>query len=345
MRVMRLLGGLLAATVLAAGSMTAGAAETMRISSWLPPHSMNKVFFPEWIAAIEKASGGNVTGKVELDLAPPPGQLDLVTDGAADAAWIFHGYNPGRFIATKLIELPGYEGDAEAASVADWRAYEQYLKKADEHKGVYLAALFTHGPGQLFLREKINGLDDLQGKKIRIGGGVSADVGVALGVVGVQVPAPKVYETLTGGVADGVMMPLETNKSLRLYEVAPQSYLMPGGLYRGSFALIISNAFLERLSDADRKALLSVTGEMASQMAGKVWAQADVEGMQAVQEKTQVTEFSAEDQAKFADIAKGVRKKVIDEVAALGIDAEAADRLRAAAREVDDLRFAGGGAA
>ena len=324
MRLSKLLSGLMTAALVAAGSMVANAAETMRISSWIPPHSMNKVFFPEWIAAIEKATNGHVTGKVEFDLAPPPGQLDLVTDGAADAAWIFHGYNPGRFVTTKLIELPGYIGDAEAASVADWRAYEKYLKKADEHKGVYLAALFTHGPGQLFMRETISDLDALQGKKIRIGGGVSADVGVALGVIGVQVPAPKVYETLSGGVADGVMMPMETNKSLRLYEVAPKTYIMPGGLYRGSFALIMSNAFLDRLSPEDRKGVLSVTGEVASRMAGKVWADADVAGMDNAKVKTEVIDFSPADQARFAEVSKGVRKKVIDEVAALGIDAQAA---------------------
>jgi len=324
MRLIKLLSSLMAAALLAAGSMTANATETMQISSWIPPHAMNKVFFPEWIKAIEKATHGHVTGKVEFNLAPPPGQIDLVTDGAADAAWIFHGYNPGRFVTTKLIELPGYIGDAEAASVADWRAYEKYLKKADEHHGVYLAALFTHGPGQLFMREKISGLDDLKGKKIRIGGGVSADVGVALGVVGVQVPAPKVYETLSGGVADGVMMPMETNQSLRLYEVCPDTYIMPGGLYRGSFALIMSKAFLDRLSPEDRKGVLSVTGEVASRMAGKVWADADVSGMANAKVKTKVIDFSPADQAEFAKIAKKVRKKVIDEVAAKGVDAQAA---------------------
>jgi TRAP-type C4-dicarboxylate transport system substrate-binding protein len=138
------------------------------------------------------------------------------------------------------------------------------------------------------------------------------------------VPAPEVYETLSQGVADGVMMPTETNGSLRLYEVAPITYLMPGGLYRGSFAIIMSQAFLDRLSEEDRAAVLSTTGETLSQMAGKAWADADVEGMKAIEEHTEVHEFSAEDQAKFADIAKSVRQKVIEEVSAKGVDAQAA---------------------
>lgn len=324
MRFKAIAKGLLTAAALTISGVSAQAAETMIISSWLEPHAMNRVLFPQWIEAIEEATEGRVTGRIEFGLAPPPGQLDLITDGAADATWIFHGYNPGRFVVTKLIELPGFEGDAEAASVAYWRAHEQFLDGANEHEGVVLAALMTHGPGQLYMRESLDGLDDLRGKKIRIGGGVSADVSDALGIVGVQVPAPQVYETLSQGVADGVMMPLETNHSLRLYEVAPVTYLMPGGLYRGSFAIIMSQAFLDRLSEEDRAAVLRTTGETLSQMAGKVWADADLQGMDTVQQRTELHEFSAEDQAKFADVAQGLRQRVIEEVSAKGVDAEGA---------------------
>ena len=316
----------LAAAMLSTGSMGASAQEVLKISSWIPPHSVNKVLFPQWIAAIEKATNGRVTGKVEFDLAPPPGQIDLIQDGAADVAWIFHGYNPGRFWTSKIVELPGFEGDAEAASVAHWRAHEKFFAAADEYKGVQVIAMMTHGPGQVHMREPIAKLDDMKGKKIRIGGGVSADVATAMGVVGVQVPAPKVYETLSGGVADGVWMPMETNKSLRLYEVAPNTYTMPGGLYRGSFSIIMSDAALARLSEEDRKAVLSTTGEALSAMAGKAWADADIEGYEnAKTVGVKFTEASADDQAAFAVIAKQVRDKVIKEVADNAkVDAEAA---------------------
>jgi len=318
-------GMLLASTVVLSMVTLAKAQEVLTISSWIPPHAVNTVIFPEWIKQIEAATDGRVTGKIEFGLAPPPGQIDLIEDGSADVSWIFHGYNPGRFVTTKLIELPGYEGDAEAASVAHWRAHEQFLGEAGEHDGVRVVALMTHGPGQVHMREPITSLADLDGKKIRIGGGVSADVGTALGVVGVQVPAPKVYETLSGGVADGVWMPMETNKSLRLFEVAPNTITMPGGLYRGSFSIIMSEDALARLSDEDREAVLSTTGEALSAMAGKAWADADVAGIDnATEVGVSMGEFSADDQAAFADIAADVRAKVIDEVAAKGIDAEGA---------------------
>lgn len=330
MRLTKLMMGVAAvATGLAFGSLQASAAEVLKISSWLgPTHAVNAVVFPNWIKAIEKATDGRVTGKIEYNLAPPPGQIDLIQDGTADAAWIFHGYNPGRFVTTKLIEVPGLPGDAEAASVAHWRAYEKYLSKAGEHKGVYVAALMTHGPGQSHMREPIKTLAELSGKKIRIGGGVSADVATALGIVGVQVPAPKVYETLAQGVADGVWMPMETNKSLRLYEVAPHTVMMPGGLYRGSFAIIMSDAALKRLSEEDRKAVLSTTGEVLSRMAGKAWAEADIAGIENAKTAAKsVTEFPAEEAAKFDKVAEGIRTKVVAEVKAKGVDADAAMKL------------------
>ncbi|MEZ5936292.1 MAG: TRAP transporter substrate-binding protein [Alphaproteobacteria bacterium] len=326
MSIVKTIGALVLASAAALSfSAASKAEETLTISSWLPPHAVNTVIFPEWIKQIEEATEGRVTGKIEFGLAPPPGQIDLIEDGSADVSWIFHGYNPGRFVTTKLIELPGYEGDAEAASVAHWRAYEQYLKDAGEHDGVRVIALMTHGPGQVHMREPISTLADMQGKKIRIGGGVSADVGAALGVVGVQVPAPEVYETLAGGVADGVWMPMETNKSLRLYEVAPNTMTMPGGLYRGSFAIIMSEDALARLSDEDREAVLSTTGESLSAMAGKAWADADIAGIENAKEVgVNMGEFSAEDQEAFTAISDKIRAKVIDEAAATGVDAAAA---------------------
>ncbi|MEM9441188.1 MAG: TRAP transporter substrate-binding protein [Pseudomonadota bacterium] len=319
--------GVLSLAVAAVLSMSTSvkSEETLTISSWIPPHAMNTVFFPAWIEQIEQATEGRVTGKIEFGLAPPPGQIDLIEDGSADVAWIFHGYNPGRFVTTKLIELPGYVGDAEAASVAHWRAHEQFLKQAGEHDGVRVVALMTHGPGQVHMRDPINSLADLEGKKIRIGGGVSADVGTALGVVGVQVPAPKVYETLSGGVADGVWMPMETNKSLRLFEVAPNTITMPGGLYRGSFSVLMSEDALARLSEEDRDAVLSTTGEALSALAGRAWAEADIAGIDNAQDVgVAMSEFSAEDQEAFSEIAAEIRGRVIDEVAAKGVDAEAA---------------------
>lgn len=256
---------------------TLPAAETtLIISSWAPPtHVINSVVWPSWGALIEEATEGRVTTKIEYDLGPPPAQMDLIRDGAADVTWMFHGYNPGRFVLTQAIELPGLGATAEAASVAYWQIHEKYFAPANEHEGVTVMGITSHGPGIIHTKQPISQLEDLKGLKIRIGGGVSANVGELLGVVGVQVPAPKVYETLAQGVADGVFMPMETKKSFRLKEVAPYSMIMPGGLYYGSFAIVMNTDRLQSLDEKDQAAIWRVSGEVLSRILGKAWDDAD----------------------------------------------------------------------
>lgn len=301
---------------------------TLRISSWAPPsHGMNAFMWPKLTEMIEAATDGKVTTEIKYGLAPPPAQMDLILDGAADMTWIFHGYNPGRFVGTKLIELPGYEGSAEAASVAHWRVHEKHLAALNEHRGVKLIGLMTHGPGQMHTNKEVASLADLSGLKTRIGGGVAGDVGEELGLVGIRVPAPKVYETLDSGAADAVAMPMEARKSFKLIEVAKNLYEVPGGLYRGSFAVVMNQETFDSLP-ADVQAALDseVFGEALSQMAGAVWDQIDATGREATAaaEGNTMQVASDADMAAFNVIADKVIAKVKAELADKGVDSEAA---------------------
>ncbi|MCY6379428.1 TRAP transporter substrate-binding protein [Hoeflea prorocentri] len=327
---MRHFARLVAATaIFASTSMVAWAADTtLKISTWLPPtHGINTEIFAGLVDMMEEATDGKVSGELVFGLAPPPAQMDLVLDGAADMAIIFHGYQPGRFVATKLIELPGYEGSAEAASVAYWRVHEEHLDKLNEHRGVKVVSLNTHGPGQIHTSSNVASLEDLDGLKTRIGGGVAGDVGSALGLVGINVPAPKVYETLESGAADAVAMNVGERVGFKLNEVAKNLYDMPGGLYRGSFAIIMSQETFDSLP-ADVQATLdeNVFGEPASRMAGAAWDKSDQIAYEATREAegAKIIEASDADQEKFDAIAKDVTAKVLAELQEAGIDSQAA---------------------
>lgn len=317
-----------AVSALAVSSLAAQAQDvTLTISSWAPPtHGMNAIAWPQLIEEIEAATDGRVTAEIKYGLADPPAQYDLVLDGAADIAWIFHGYTPGRFVTTKMIELPGYEGNAEAASVAYWRAYEKFFKDANEHRGVELIGLMTHGVGVLHTNADVTSLDDIASMKLRLGGGVANAVGEALGATGINVPAPKVYETLASNAADGVMMPMEGKASFKLFEVATNTYTVPGGFYRGSFAMIMSPYAFDRMSDEDAEAVRALFGENASRVAGAMWDTIDQAGMDALNahDDNALIEASAEDAAKWEEMSKPIIEAVIEEVNGAGVDAEAA---------------------
>lgn len=326
MRLTRKIATMTAGLALAALTTFAAQAQqvTLTISSWAPPtHGVNAILWPAMIKEIEKATEGRVTAEIKYGLASPPAQYDLILDGAADITWIFHGYTPGRFVATKLIELPGYEGSAEAASVAYWRAYDKYLKDLNEHKGVKVVGLMTHGVGVLHSNKDVKSLDDIAGMKLRLGGGVSGDVGAALGATGIRVPAPKVYETLASNAADGVMMPMEGKASFKLFEVAKNTFMIPGGFYRGSFAIIMNQDKWDSLSPEDQAALDKVFGENLSRIAGQMWDQIDKVGMDKLMSTAdnKMNVASDADAAKWQTIATPIIAKVLDEVSAKGVNA------------------------
>ena len=330
----------LPAAVLAAASAwaTSSQAIDVRVSSWAPPkHLINSVVWPTWLSCLAKESGGSIKGKIVYKLAPPPRQFDVVRKGLADASWIFHGYNAGKYLATQAVEIPLLGASAEAGSVAYWRTHVRYLSKANEHKGVMVMSLTTHGPGVIQTKTPINSLADLKGRKIRLPGGVASQVGRAVGAISVKVPAPKVYEVLSSGVADGIFMPMETQKSFRLHEVAKNVVAMPGGLYYGSFAFIFNPRKYRRFNRKEKAAFRRCSGETLARVAGKAWDAADRDGWKtASQSHGNVKQASAAMQKEFKPIAARIEANWIKAVAKRGINGAAALRyLRAQAKKVD----------
>lgn len=309
-------------------SATALADTTLRVASWLPPtHPQNAVVWPTWSKWVEEATEGRVKVEIEYGLGHPKTMFELVEDGVVDASWSYHGYVPGRFKLTQAVEQPLLGASAEAASVAHWKVHQKYFAKANEHDGLELIGLFTHGPGQIHTADPISSLADLKGKKIRLGGGIQGEIGERMEVTAVGAPAPKVYEMMQQGVIDGVFIPMGEQKSLRLHEVARNVVALPGGMYLGSFAIFMNPDFLADLDAKDREAILSVSGEKLSAMAGNAWDAADVEGLKAAQENgvnVAIVKQGDPMAEEFKALTKGMDEAFYESVADRGVDAKAA---------------------
>ncbi len=254
-------------------SPDAGAAgqTVLRLSTWVPPdHELNRTVFPAWGRSVERATEGRVRIAIEHNLAAPNRQFDLVREGKADIGYVFHGYHPDRFLLPFLMELPGTGVDPVAASVAYWRTHQARLAQADEHAGVAVLGVMLHGAGVLHLKAPITQLGDLQGRKIRVPGGIAAEIAGALGINPLTLAPTQAYAALVDGRAEGAFFPMESKESFRLLEVARHSVEMPGGFYDGTFAIIMNPAVLDGLGP-DRDALLSVSGERLSALAGRGW--------------------------------------------------------------------------
>jgi TRAP-type C4-dicarboxylate transport system substrate-binding protein len=255
-------------------------------SSASPMHPLTAGMLVPFCADIEKVTARRV--RCNLLAKAPVGAaqtLDAVRDGVVDLSFITHGYTPGRFALTDAAELPFMGDTAEVTSVAFQRIHERTLAQVNEHRDVVLLAVFTHGPGQIYnTRRAIDGVRDLEGLKIRVGGGISSEVAKNLGAVPMLKSATESYELLSSGIADGVFFPKDSAVSFRLVPVIKHVTYVPGGLYNVTFAWVANPAKWSRIPAADRKAIEPLLGEALARRSGRAWDAADAVGEAAVRE-------------------------------------------------------------
>lgn len=316
----------LSLSLLASGSVLA---ETiLRVGTWLPPtNAQNAVVWPTWARWVEDATEGRVKVKIENSSGHPKTLFQAVEDGVYDASFSFNGYVPGRFTLPQIVELPGLGVRAEAASVALWRVYDTRLKAVNEFEGLQVLSMFTHGPGQIHSRFPVNSLEDLKGKKIRVGGGVQTTLGERMEVTAVGAPAPKVYEMLQQGVIDGAFLPLMEQKVLRLNEVTQYITVFPEGMYMGAFSIFINPDFMDSLSAKDQAAIRSVSGEKLAAMAGRAWDAGDAEGFEAARAAGVNIHYVKDGDPmseQFKKLTAGMDQEWIESVKDRDIDAAAA---------------------
>lgn len=260
----------------------AQAQTTLTMSSWLPPsHIITKDMLMGWVKEVEKETQGRVKfNLLPKAVASPPGTFDAIRDGLADVSLSVHGYTPGRFPMTKMAEFPFLGDSAEAISVAYYRTYMKHMAKFDEHKGIVMLGLMTHGPGQIYMtKQKVTSLAELHNQKIRVGGGLVVDITKALGAVPLLKPASETFEILKSGIADGIFFPKDSVPAFKLVPLINHMTVVPGGLYNVSFFLGMNEAKFKSLSKADQDAIMKVSGESFARMAGKVWDKEDDAGL------------------------------------------------------------------
>jgi TRAP-type C4-dicarboxylate transport system substrate-binding protein len=264
---------------------TSAMAKQLNFSSWLPPgHPIVADMMIPWMENVKKATDGRVDiNLLAKGLGHPKAYFDIVKSGMADVGYTCNAYSPGRFTLSEGVELPFLGNSAEATSVAYWRTYQKYFAKADEYKGVKLLGVMTHGPGQIHNSKLVaQSMADLKGMKFRVPGGIAAQVAKSLGIVGIQKPASQAYELLSRGVADGVVLPLESIKSFKIIKVVPYTTLVPDGLYNVSFYLVMNKNTFSSFSTKDQKAVMNVSGEAFAKLAGRAWDAADRVGLAAM---------------------------------------------------------------
>jgi len=239
------------------------------LNSFLAPqHPVTNMVIKPWAEKI-----GQVTeGRVKVDVAPsslaaPNQQMASVNKGVFDIAYQFHGLMAEQVKLNQIAHLPFVNSTAKGSSVALWRTYQKHFVKANELGSVHVLAMFVLPPGVMYgMNGSIDGVDKLKGRKIYALPGVPAELLEAAGAGVVAAPAARSYEIVSGKTVDAfVGYSVSDANGLKTLSYATDVTDLPGNLTAPSFVLFINKKRWDALSEKDRKAIESISGEAFAQ--------------------------------------------------------------------------------
>jgi len=242
---------------------------TLLLNSFLAPqHPVTSMIIKPWAQRIAQVT----EGRVKVDVAPtslaaPHQQLSSVNKGVFDIAYQFHGLMTEQVKLNQVAHLPFVNTTARGSSVALWRTYEKHFAKANELRDVHVLGMFVLPPGVMFgMGGPIDGVDKLKGRRIYALPGVPATMLAKAGAGVVAAPAARSHEIVSGKTVDAfVGYSVSDANGLKTLSYATDITDVPGNITAPSFALFMNKKRWESLSEKDRKAIESISGEAFAQ--------------------------------------------------------------------------------
>lgn len=226
---------------------------------------------PSWIDnwfldELEKRSNGEIsTRRFWAGSLNKVGEhLGAVRDGTSEITLISPGYYQAEVPVTRGLEWYFRMDRADTLQLVCRDVYEQFEPLRQEWEQRHRSKMlywtnWNYAP--LVMREPINSIDDIKGKKIR-GYGVATDVIERLGGVAVPMAAGEVYQSLERGVLDGVYgFDFVTAIAYKLHEIAPNFYDIGDGPH-GPAATVMNMDVWNGLSDAHKQICNDLADEL-----------------------------------------------------------------------------------
>jgi TRAP-type transport system periplasmic protein len=227
-------------------------------SCYLPPAHMLSGMMGDMMKEIESQSNGRLQINYSSggSILTGPKTADGVEQGLADIGLSHIGYTPGRFPVTEALDLPvGYSSSWVASNVA-----LDYLAKYNPAEWSKLKLLLVNGGTTASInmaKSPVRKLEDLAGKTMR-GAGEVADALKALGATPRDMPMSDVYEAMSKGTIDGLLVGAESLKSFKLADVTKYTTYVPSIGNSYLFYIAMNRAKWDSLSADIQKIILDV---------------------------------------------------------------------------------------
>ncbi len=249
-----ILAAMLAASALVnAPDALAQSPTVLKFATFVGPTSfLNVGIFQPWFKQIEDASNGAV--KIEFiaggAAAKPNEVIDAVRNGVVDIGWSGTSYNPGRFNASGVAELPLIIQSPTGGAAGMAQVYEQGL--LDGFNDVKLLGIATTDVARLHHTADVKGLADFKGAKVRAAGAVLSSMVEKIGASPVAVPITTLAESLAKKVVDGTAADWFSMEGFRLIDVTKTHINLASGAT--GIYLVMNKAKYEQLPPAVKAA-------------------------------------------------------------------------------------------
>ncbi|MBA1148191.1 C4-dicarboxylate TRAP transporter substrate-binding protein [Ectothiorhodospiraceae bacterium WFHF3C12] len=250
---------------------SAASAEELRYAMGMPPGSISAQIGEDYAEAVKEYSDGEVTVKVyPLSLLNFAETSAGVRDGIADIGYLLAPYFPSEYPHFNMIaeasmvltlmgeEVRGREGMAYVGAMSEFVFFdcpECNQDFADQNQ------VFTGSTGSspyiLQCTEPVTTIEDVKGKRLRVGAASWSRWAEDIGAVPVTMSANEMLEALDQGVVDCIVLSVPEIRNFGLGDtVTDITRVVPGGIFAGTAVTNFNRDTWQSLNDNERAALL-----------------------------------------------------------------------------------------
>jgi TRAP-type transport system periplasmic protein len=312
---MKLLNTTAALLSLAAFGAAAQAQEyTFRFQSSDPAGNPNFIFQQGWTETLQEMSDGNI----RVELLPVGSIIDYKETQDAIAAGIIDGhitdtsYFAGRDPAFGLIANPvgAWSDPSQMIDFVENGGGKELMNELNNSYGLEFIGVSTPGLEAFVSKVPLDGVDDLQGVKVRSPEGLIANVFAAAGANPVNLPASEVYTSLDKGVIDAADYSVfSVNQETGLNEIAPHP-VYPGFHSLPLVEVSMNKAKWDALPPEVQQMFYDSVKEFQQTQVNTLKERDLAAVEQAESEGITVHNWSDEERVKFRNIARGEWEKV-----------------------------------
>lgn len=254
-----------AVAALTSGAATAQA-ETFSANNFLDAsHPFSVENYTNFAERVKERTDGEISFDVFLGGVLLGGRASLsgTGDGVAQVAYHAGTYTPSDLPITNLISELAFLTDnfyalAAASTIMSFThpaLIEEYKKNGVVFGGGYGTPIYY-----LICNKPIRNAADLEGKRLRMPGGIWDRWASAMGAVSVNVPSSEIYTGLDRGTLDCGVNPLDSLLSRSYWDVAKYVPMIPLGSYYSGPMWAYNTEFWQNRTDEQRAILLEEAG-------------------------------------------------------------------------------------